>query len=54
MTIQEQAQALIAMSADQAAALREWSQVEDMTFEAFASTYVAASIPPPPCKGCHF
>ena len=48
MTIQEQAQALIAMSADQVAALREWSQVEDMTFEAFASAYVAAAIPPPP------
>ena len=45
MTIQEQAQALIAMSADQAEALREWSQVEEMTFEAFASMYVAAACP---------
>jgi hypothetical protein len=52
MTIQEKAQALIAMSAEQAESLREWALAEDMAFEAFASQYVPHD-PVGFCKGCH-
>lgn len=51
MTIQEQAQALIEAT-DQVEALREWSEVEDMAFVAFASEYTAGP-PTEECKGCH-
>ncbi|GIH92749.1 hypothetical protein ACFFMN_37165 [Planobispora siamensis] len=51
MTIQEQAQALIAMSAGEAAALQEWSEIEGATFEAFASAYAGDQVYY--CKGCH-
>ena len=51
MTIQELAQALVGLTNEDEQALRDWAEVENGAFEAYADEYRSDLVMV--CKGCH-
>jgi hypothetical protein len=51
MTIRELAQALVGLTSEDELAVRDWAEVENAAFEAYADEYRFNVVLE--CKGCH-